>query len=80
MKRFIAGAVCPKCSQQDSLYVEAGHSSAFCVNCGYEMLPTDETNDSTHVSAGNAQGNSALGDAAGEEQAVQWVTPTPKLH
>lgn len=38
-KRFIAGARCPACDQQDTLYVKEGSDSAWCASCGYEMLP-----------------------------------------
>ena len=35
--RFIAGAVCPKCSEVDRIVVkeEEGRSYRFCVSCGF---------------------------------------------
>lgn len=38
-KRFIAGAVCPKCNTQDSLALtkEHGVEKVTCVQCGMEM-------------------------------------------
>ncbi|CAG8998876.1 MAG: hypothetical protein CENE_00836 [Candidatus Celerinatantimonas neptuna] len=44
-QRFIAGAVCPKCHEQDSLAVtvdDSGHSEVICVVCGYrEQQPVE---------------------------------------
>lgn len=41
-KRFIAGAVCPRCSAMDKLmmYKEEGKDKRECVSCGF----TDEMN------------------------------------
>ncbi|MDX1692408.1 MAG: YheV family putative zinc ribbon protein [Ketobacteraceae bacterium] len=41
-KRFIAGAVCPECRQQDKLYIEDDPTIARCNACGYEMTQPDE--------------------------------------
>ncbi|RLM25180.1 hypothetical protein BIY29_07570 [Brenneria alni] len=43
-KRFIAGAVCPKCQQQDTLAVgrEEQMEIVVCVKCGYQQSRTDE--------------------------------------
>ena len=38
VKRFIAGAVCPRCGQQDKLRVDSEADTRDCVACGY----TDE--------------------------------------
>ncbi len=37
-RRFIAGAVCPRCSEMDKLvvYSEAGKDYRECVACGYK--------------------------------------------
>jgi len=37
IKRFIAGAVCPACSQMDTIrtYQDEGRPARECVNCGY---------------------------------------------
>ncbi len=37
-KRFIAGAKCPKCEQQDciALYLDSAGDRIECVHCGYE--------------------------------------------
>lgn len=46
-RRFIAGARCPQCEQQDTLFVtelDAGNRARECVRCGFrdtlENLPT----------------------------------------
>lgn len=44
-KRFIAGAICPRCHSQDTLAVgkEAQAETVVCVKCGYRRLrPADE--------------------------------------
>ena len=37
-RRFVAGAVCPRCSEMDKLvvYNEDGKDYRECVNCGYK--------------------------------------------
>lgn len=42
-KRFIAGAVCPKCKAMDSLmlYLEHNVEKVECVQCGYQMTQPD---------------------------------------
>jgi len=44
-KRFIAGAVCPSCKQQDTLmlYFENNVEKLACVKCEYAESQTDET-------------------------------------
>ncbi|WP_017444322.1 YheV family putative zinc ribbon protein [Gayadomonas joobiniege] len=41
-KRFIAGAVCPKCKQQDTLmlFFEQGVEQIECVECGHQQSQT----------------------------------------
>ena len=43
-KRFIAGAVCPKCNSQDTLALtkELGVEKVSCVHCGMEMSQPEE--------------------------------------
>ncbi|QTF06866.1 YheV family putative metal-binding protein [Brenneria izadpanahii] len=43
-KRFIAGAICPKCQTQDTLAVgrENQTEMVVCVKCGYQQSRTDE--------------------------------------
>jgi len=44
-KRFIAGAVCPKCSEMDKLVMyknEEGKETRECVACGYIDVMKDE--------------------------------------
>ena len=47
VKRFIAGAVCPRCGEQDKLRVDMGADTRDCVACGY----TDERPTDTNVEA-----------------------------
>lgn len=35
-KRFIAGAVCPRCGKMDKLVVDANGDHRECVSCGYQ--------------------------------------------
>jgi len=43
-KRFIAGAVCPKCKAMDTLALtkENGVEKVTCVICGEQMVQTEE--------------------------------------
>jgi uncharacterized metal-binding protein (TIGR02443 family) len=43
-KRFIAGAICPKCLEQDTLAVigEGDAQAVICVNCDYQERKTPE--------------------------------------
>lgn len=44
VKRFISGAVCPRCAQMDKLIMfinEHDHQVRECVRCGYQDMMTD---------------------------------------
>ena len=42
--RFIAGAVCPRCSAMDKIVVELDTDSRRCVSCGFaDDRPVDKT-------------------------------------
>lgn len=43
-KRFIAGAVCPKCSAMDTMALtkENGVEKVTCVSCGEQMVQTED--------------------------------------
>ena len=48
MRRFIAGAVCPRCGLMDKLVVESGGNERECVSCGYrDARPTEVTRELT---------------------------------
>jgi len=36
-KQFIAGAVCPKCGDEDSLVLFSPSKNVVCVSCGFEQ-------------------------------------------
>lgn len=57
-KRFIAGAVCPQCKQQDTLmlYFEHGVEHVECVECGHEQSQT-----SSEVSKASGDSNQVIG-------------------
>ena len=41
-RRFIAGAVCPRCGEQDKIVVDTATDTRECVRCDYkESRPTD---------------------------------------
>jgi len=44
-KQFIAGAVCPKCGDEDSLVLFSSSKNIACVSCGFEQ--SSEQRDST---------------------------------
>lgn len=41
-RRFIAGAVCPRCQQMDKLYIETDPAIATCAACGFVMDQANE--------------------------------------
>lgn len=48
-RRFIAGAVCPKCEQMDKIYVEGAGDVAKCSACGYELQQPGEQEESAQI-------------------------------
>lgn len=58
-KRFIAGAVCPKCEKMDKLYIEDDPTVATCIACGYQMIQRDDAS----VSENTREGSAALAEA-----------------
>ncbi|NCP65138.1 MAG: YheV family putative metal-binding protein [Paraglaciecola sp.] len=57
-KRFVAGAVCPKCKATDSimLYFENNVEKIECVHCDYHEAQTDK-----QVSAATRSNESVIG-------------------
>ena len=83
-RRFIAGAVCPKCEQMDKIqmYDDDNHQRwRECVSCGFKELLEDQPNDQPEL---NTRVNQPV---AGEEslaheddvQVVNLIDPK-KLH
>lgn len=57
-RRFIAGAVCPRCSAMDKIAVDLELDQRFCVSCGFtEARPKNPTAEelSTRVSRAAAR-------------------------
>ncbi len=52
-KRFIAGAVCPQCQQQDTLalWQQQETEQVQCVSCGYLMQQSEKITDTRVVSS-----------------------------
>jgi len=57
-KQFIAGAICPKCGDQDSLVLFSPSKNIACVSCGFEQsseqrdsVSKDGQQDSDNTSA-----------------------------
>ncbi|MDP3816624.1 YheV family putative zinc ribbon protein [Pseudomonas sp.] len=80
-KRFIAGAVCPACSEMDKIQMwdEAGVPHRECVACGYADT-LDERGNSVPKEIPTRVNVSALKPKAADPkvQAVQFF-PNPKL-
>jgi uncharacterized metal-binding protein (TIGR02443 family) len=57
-KRFVAGAVCPKCKTTDTLmlYFENNVEKIQCVSCGYSKSQTDD-----EVSAASRSSENVIG-------------------
>lgn len=53
-RRFIAGASCPQCHQQDTLAIESdikGHDQVKCVHCGYQFEDKQQVSTSAPKSS-----------------------------
>ncbi len=49
-RRFIAGAVCPRCSEMDKIVVDLDNDSRECVACGYAQgRPKDSGADASEL-------------------------------
>ena len=44
--QFIAGAICPSCSEQDSIAIHKDDDEIFCVKCGYKEFRPGSKKDS----------------------------------
>jgi len=58
-RRFIAGAVCPRCGKMDKIVVDMESQTRECIDCGFnEDRPADNSNTSelpTRVSRASAR-------------------------
>ena len=56
-RRFIAGAVCPRCGLMDKIVVEVGGDERTCVSCGFtDARPEDSVDEpKTRVTRGSAR-------------------------
>ena len=56
-RRFIAGAVCPRCGLMDKIVVEVGGEERLCVSCGFsDARPEDSpVEPGTRVTRGVAR-------------------------
>lgn len=78
IKRFIAGAVCPRCAAMDKLRVhrDETHEYRECVACDYEdAMRLDGAPDPREVTTRVNEPRKLVSD---EEQVVQFV-PNPAL-
>lgn len=73
-KRFIAGAVCPRCTQLDKLFVYSIDDKNFreCVNC--DFLEEQQFAPIQHEPSTRLTRNTGVN----EEHAVRLVTPPKK--
>lgn len=74
-KRFIAGAVCPRCSEMDRIinYQEDGKNYRECVSCGFKdeiRLQSSPSELLTRVSTGQRKEAS--------EEPVKFIQPIKK--
>ena len=44
--QFIAGAICPSCSEQDSIAIHKDDDEIFCAKCGYKEFRPGSKKDS----------------------------------
>ena len=55
--QFIAGAVCPKCKDVDTIAISPNNDEIYCVKCNFkEKRPTEETqNNSNKINVVNLE-------------------------
>lgn len=72
-KRFVAGAVCPRCSEMDKIVVYSSEGKDFreCVSCGYK----DEMHFQKHVRELDTRVNQSEEKVASEVQVLQFPPP-----
>lgn len=72
-KRFIAGAVCPRCNEMDKLtvYSENGKDFRECVSCGFK----EEMRFQTQPRELDTRVNRSEEEKAGETSVVKLVDP-----
>ena len=79
-KRFIAGAVCPKCSEMDKLVMyrnEEDVETRECVACGYSDVMKEEANQEPALETRVTPQGKAIRDEG--EQAIRiFDAPPPK--
>lgn len=75
-KRFIAGAVCPKCSAMDKIvaYSKEGKDYRECVSCGY----SDEMRFQNNTQELDTRVNQPEEKVKSETQVLQFTPPTGK--
>ena len=47
-KRFIAGAICPKCQERDTLVINTIDQSIECVDCGFLQTESQRDQEAQH--------------------------------
>ncbi len=72
-KRFIAGAVCPRCGKMDKLVVDLEGNQRECVSCGYrdERPSEDQAELRTRV-------NRPARRQDAESEPVTLIQPSPR--
>lgn len=77
-KRFIAGAVCPKCSEMDKIVMykdEQGNENRECVACGYSDVMREELASNELATRVTAEGKTIRDE---DEQAIRIFDAPPK--
>ena len=69
-KRFIAGAICPKCKEEDKIFVfpENNYSTAECIRCGFTQQAVAEPPSDDVKPAKPVKKNE-------KSRKVVWLTP-----
>jgi len=77
-KRFIAGAVCPKCSEMDKIVMykdESGKENRECVACGYNDVMTEEVENTELDTRVTPEGKTIRDE---DEQPIRIFEAPPK--
>lgn len=76
-RRFIAGAVCPRCAEMDKLvmYREAETTYRECISCGYEDSQTESSFTELKTRVNQVDAPEAPSSAAGDIAVVRILEP-----
>lgn len=70
-RRFIAGAVCPRCALMDKIVVDLNTDQRLCVSCGFSEGRPGMPAEGSHVAEGSHPAEGSHVDAAQKPLEIQ---------